>query len=170
MRVSMILSALAATALASPTVYKRDNTLGGLVPSSTAQMTNVLSNIFGTITNINNAYGQLHIGGDRIANPLNIPSDLFGDVTLLTENSGKEILSLVSTLNDAMTGQNLSGDIATQMGVVPGSIQIVTGQVEQLIDDLTGISNFIPNSQGVTTAQTAANSLLSSLNKLQGKN
>ncbi|RMZ80339.1 hypothetical protein DV738_g2913, partial [Chaetothyriales sp. CBS 135597] len=167
----MILSALAATALATPTAFsRRDNSLSGFIKPQTAQLTDALSQTFGTITAINNAYGALHIDGTRIANPLNIPGDLFGDVTLLSENSGKEILSLVDLLNDAVSGENLSGDIAQQMGVVPSSVQIVAGQVEALANDLTGIGNFIPNSQGVTSAQTAANSLLSTLNRLQGKN
>ncbi|RMZ81738.1 hypothetical protein DV738_g2125, partial [Chaetothyriales sp. CBS 135597] len=172
MRVSMILSALAATALASPTGRasraKRasDNTLGGVISPGVAQVTSVLASAFGSFTGINSAMGQ--INDARINTPLNAPGDLLSDTSLLLHNAEAEISNLVGDLTDVMAGPAvMTDDAKIQAGVLGSSVQIVTGQVQQLLGDLTGVANFFPDSSVIDSVQNAAGSLLTTLNKLQ---
>ncbi|RMZ87406.1 hypothetical protein DV736_g5367, partial [Chaetothyriales sp. CBS 134916] len=166
MRFSILLSALAASALATPAVnyarpveVKRGFNLGGITSPDVAQVTGVLANAFGSLTGINGAVGSLN----SLGSIGNVPGDLLADTTLLLQNSQLEILSIADSLNNAVNGLNLN----SQLGVVSSSAQIVTAQVQQLLNDLTGIGNFYPDTAAVTNLQDAAGSLLGSLNHLQ---
>ncbi|RMZ83929.1 hypothetical protein DV737_g1497, partial [Chaetothyriales sp. CBS 132003] len=163
MRVSVLLSALAASALATPAAnyvrpaeMKRDVNYGSLVSPDVGQLTNVLASATGTLTGLTAAFGALGSIG-------NIPGDLLGDTSLLLQNSMLEIFSIANSLNNAVNAL----DLGSQLGVVSSSVQIVSSQVQQLLSDLTGIGNFYPDSAAVTGVQSAAGSLLNSLNSLQ---
>ncbi|RMD41452.1 hypothetical protein DV735_g3700, partial [Chaetothyriales sp. CBS 134920] len=171
MRFSIVLGALAATAIATPTANtapakRADNTLGGVISPGVAQITSVLASAFGSFTGINSAMGQINQA--RVNTPLNVPGDLLSDTSLLLHNAEAEIFNLVGDLTDVMNGPAvLSDDAKIQAGVLGSSVQIVTGQVQQLINDLTGITNFFPDGAVIGGVQNAAGNLLTTLNRLQ---